>query len=275
MREILIIGLLFTVLGCESGPDNIGPQTRIALDTAPGLTSAEVFGVWGQNKLPLNLKIADSFDNSQIVLMEDMANEWEVAADNIIDFFNISPSPVSNLAYTDLDDFYDNEMGIYYSANWYPELGRNVLAITQYFGFQKEVKGKLIVDLVHGDIIINFRDHRFSNNLSNNSYDLPSVVLHELGHLLGLPHERNWLLASVMQTSLPKQYIERQTYVRDREVLQDNYIDLNSSSFINALTTSDHRGELVKGIIELRADGSCVHKVNEKILYQHQIQLRH
>jgi MYXO-CTERM domain-containing protein len=42
--------------------------------------------------------------------------------------------------------------------------------------------------IVDADIIVNARDHSFSNDLSPGTFDLQSVLTHEVGHFIGLDH---------------------------------------------------------------------------------------
>ena len=97
-------------------------------------------------------------------------------------------------------------MGIYASYGWYKSLSKRSLGITQFYGKRINlVDGSQYIELVHADIILNFKDHNFSITERNKErFDLLTVILHEMGHMIGLPHPRGKNAWGVMAATLGK-----------------------------------------------------------------------
>ncbi|MBI2519622.1 MAG: matrixin family metalloprotease [Bdellovibrio sp.] len=201
----------------------------------------------------------------------DDAMEWNRALPDRT-LFALPMPLVANRQHEQLISYYDNEMGIYKSEKWFSELGEGVLAITQFFAIRRYQAGQQYLELQHSDIILNYRDYSFSWDLKDaSSYDLPSVLLHEMGHFVGLPHVISTAL-SAMWPALKKNEIERQLYPIDIQNLQANYVradvqslstnpDSPSGVRANAITVPKEE-QLVRGYFELRADGLCRHFIN-------------
>ena len=113
--------------------------------------------------------------------------------------------------------YYDSEMGIYKSTNWFSNVSNQALAVTQFYGIRRNVGSATeYIELTHADIILNYRDYTFSMDSSSNSnYDLPSVLLHELGHFIGLSHQSDFLVSSVMQPYLSIFDVNRSITIKD------------------------------------------------------------
>jgi hypothetical protein len=222
-------------------------------------SSPTTYARWSSNNPMLAMKIAQdstSFSVNAANLIESMGNVWEAGANNS-DFFHFGRT--SNLEYSDPLDYLDGEMGIYYLNSWfdpaqYAEHGisQNAIAVTQYFGYRR---GSLL-DLAHADIMVN--GHFFfstSNSTPSGQYDLPSVMLHELGHVVGMAH--NSIEFSVMR---PRISSGNYSYLR---VLQSADIrdirslyGLSSRSNVSAMTTQGE--DLVRGIFQFLDDGTIV-----------------
>jgi hypothetical protein len=126
-------------------------------------------------------------------------------------------------------------------------------------------------------------------------YDLRTIVLHEMGHFLGLQHiptfeyrpdsESNlgrtaYKETSVMYPSVSSIEQKRIPKTKDINALVNKYnIGSGSSS---AMATSAARyeprnndpGKNVKIVIELRASGECLHKENGAVIRRHQLNLK-
>ena len=190
-------------------------------------------------------------------------------------FFALPFHIVGNREKATLDSYLDDEMGIYKSQSWFSELGPGILAITQFFGIRRNLHGREYIEFQHADIIVNYRDYSFSSNLvDDKTYDLPSLLLHEMGHFVGLRHEYS-TTKSVMWPALRRNVSARQLYPIDIQHLEDNYnvqevkpltVEIQASAMISTPKT-----EYVQGRFELRADGDCVYFINGKEIGTHHL----
>jgi hypothetical protein len=249
-----------------SGP--IAPGTPIRWSAA-GLAAA------------LDLKTSESFTNEFVAAdldgnglhpIDQMSKLWNDSHDYT--FLKVPSDAVANLAYADVSSFRDGQMGIYKSFTWFPNVSSSALAITQFFGFRRNVgTASEYVELQHADIIVNYRDYNFSTDTTdNNAYDLHSVILHEQGHLIGLPHNWDWAQPSIMQPFLGITEDKRLVTAADVTSVANLYFvgapleDAGGGGFASYSPNPDEGAE-VSGTFELRADGSCHHYINkEKIL---------
>jgi hypothetical protein len=241
--------------------------------TIPEPTQYHVY--WNAIDLPLALKISSDFDPQEITLIEDAASEWSLAIDQELNFFQIPLDETPNKDLNNLDLYRDNEIGMYKSYQWFEGIGSYVLALTQYFGFKNGNE----VSLIHGDIVFNYRDHDWSLVQSASTFDLPSVAIHELGHLLGLFHEYDFSVDSVMHPSIQPEYISRIPFAIDKENIIENYqheFNQSISGFSMSHSMSQNNGpqnpgELIRGLIELTIHGRCRHFQNGEMIFEHQL----
>lgn len=224
--------------------------------------------------------------------IEQMFNNWNQASS--LTFFKVPANTTTNKDTGDLNSYKsDGVLGIYRSDNWFSNVSSQALAITQYFGYRRnEGTSSEYVELFHADILLNYRDYNFSTDSTSGTYDLASVILHELGHFVGLGHVKTYSTASVMQAYLGMSDEVRNLFSHDRSSVQSLYginaLSAAPSGFqaiTSASTTSDDRiiegpkelpssaRELdngqIHGVIELRADGECRHYLNGELHYTH------
>lgn len=235
---------------------------------------------------PLNLKMSSEFasdyTNADLVNglnpLEQMAKVWNTAVSPGVTLFALPFGTTSSTGFSSLSSFHDSEMGIYKSHTWFSGVSSSALAITQYYGIVKS-DGSLgtYVDLTHADIIFNYRDFAADFTFNGNPlyYDVPTVLLHEMGHFLGLCHESNHvsIMAPYYNTT------QRSLKSWDSQKIQALYLSNQNISAIaarpaaNAITTAP--GTVVKGIIELNSNGVCRHYMNGKVVYEHTANLGH
>ena len=275
MRNLCFIFLFTLVFAACKKQTTV---TQSALGTA---TSACLIGKWNQSALPLAVKMSPEFSGditgsmlvSGLNPLENMAKQWNdpVAATKTL---ITVPFPVSSLSgYSSTSSFRDSEIGIYKSYNWFSNVSSSALAITQFYGVVTSSAGLgQYIELTHADIIVNYRDYGSRFTMGSNptiEFDLPTVILHEMGHLLGLCHE------STKSSIMAPYYLTAQRSLQnfDKELIQDIYVD----GAITGLTVKNKNtnalespvGTEVKGIIELNADGKCKHFLNGKKIYEH------
>ena len=266
------------------------PNTQ-SVTTAPIQSSSCNIGKWSNLTTPLTLKMSSEFSsdftNADLVNglnpIEQMAKVWNDAITPSTAFFQL-PFPVTSIdpASSTLSNYHDGEMGIYKSHTWFTNISASALAITQFYGVVKAdpTLGNY-VDLTHADIIVNYRD--FGSVLSMNSntlldYDLPTVLLHEMGHFLGLCHE------TTADSIMAPYYFSTQRTLKtfDTSKIRDLYLNnknLSSKASVrnglNAIvdpastTPLAPVGTAVSGVVELNANGMCKHYINGKLVYQH------
>lgn len=270
MKKLLFLFTFTLLLSACKSKDT---ETQSALGAIKGSC---LIGKWSDSRLPLAVKMSSDFSGdinpSSMVAglnpLEQMAKVWNTAAapKTLITV----PFPIaSTTGYADTASYKDGEIGIYKSSQWFSNVQSQAIAITQYYGVITSSAGLgQYVDLTHADIIINYRDYGPDLTMNLNpsyDYDLPTVVLHEMGHLVGLCHES--VQPSVMD---PYYYTTRRSLQQfDKNIIKNIYIDgaINTNNNTNALSMPP--GTEIKGVIELHADGKCVHYVNGKKTFEH------
>lgn len=219
-----------------------------------------------------NFDLTEKDANSRS-LMQQVQHNWN-EADSSRTYFDVSTEyTVANKEYTELEDYLDSEIGIYRASSWFSFIGSGVLAITSYLA---EDRGSYR-EMLHGDIMINDEVFTFTNDTTDNTsaYDLPSVMIHELGHLLGLKHTTSSSTPSVMQPSLGRHDVQRSLQAYDSVAIRELYnatFSLTSSQAL-AITAGD-KPRYIHGFMELRADGNCLHYQNGKLVEVHQVQVK-
>lgn len=219
--------------------------------------------------------------------LEQMAKAWNDSVTPTTTLFQLPFAPTSTTGFADLSDFRDSEFGIYKSFNWFPGVSSSALAITLFYGVvRSDASLGTFIDLTHADIIVNYRDFAADFTMTGNpmvDYDVPTIILHEMGHFLGLCHENN-------ATSIMAPYYfttQRSLKTFDTNKIQALYLNnqnysgmtaksssASSSKIISGASTNGGAGTLpvgteVKGIIELSANGHCKHFMNGKLVHEH------
>jgi hypothetical protein len=221
---------------------------------------------WGTSALSsgLDLKIHSDF-SADVSEIEQQMTDWNNSTSSFT-FFRVTANTASKTISNDLNSYNDSELGIYKKqAPWFSNVSNQALAITQYFGIQRNG----FIEIIHADIIVNEDNFNFSNDANDNAnYHLPSVILHELGHFIGLPHESDFSIQSVMSPFLGSTDSFSGIFSRDVSAARSLY-SVSSLSTLSMISPNPDYGQPVHGIIELRSNGNCVHKVDNKVVHTH------
>lgn len=289
MRHLLL-ALLFTISACQ-------PQAKVSSGASSGSSDPNAPYIWRNKTFPKQLNISSDFSVAERANITDMSTAWDTSVTNQKNFFSYGAltSDKSNAA--NPDDLYDSEFGVYKTTTWPTEIPNDALAVTQIFGRRYNVgDSDEFVAIEHADILVNYDDFDFDTNddAIDEGYDLQTVVLHEMGHFLGLSHikryssrdsayaamsEAAYKASSVMYPSISGSESKRVPQTQDSNNLIYKYI---SGTAVGAITSGaqkyqqrkDDPGLEVKVMMELKATGECVHKENGAVIGRHRLNLK-
>jgi hypothetical protein len=223
---------------------------------------------WPKINFPLEIKVDSSFAEFDLISLQDNFVKWNQIESKITPFQ--IPHSFENLPhYEDLYDYKDQINGVYFLNYWPDVLSTKSLGATQYFA--KEIldeAGNIFLIIEEGDIFINGEYFNFSQdeNPPQEHYDLPSVLIHELGHLIGLKHisfpenlSNLDIADAVMGSHLSKEIVRRKLTVKDQEIFKEIYQNKNVINLNNNLQNkiymkelaSDKKEKIIQVIIEL------------------------
>ncbi len=285
---ILLCGLILSsCLKKEEAKSSSGGAAEVTA-TTPVKWSASAFNGGGLD-FKVGNDLANTFaggdyDENDHHPVEQMMKKWNESS-NALDFFRLDITTVSNKDLDSVSSYLnDGELGVYRSDNWISGVSSQALAITAYKAFHRNSgTSDHHLEIVHADIIINYRDYNFTTDSNDNFfYDLHSVLLHEMGHALGLKHVENNSINSVMAPYLGRSDVSRELTNHDKTTVQSLYglSSLKASPFMVAALSTPSKFELPKdaresedgaiiGVIELRADGECRHYLEGKLTQSH------
>lgn len=189
---------------------------------ASSATSGEVPSRWSSHRFPLSIHVSQDFDAAEDQAIRDMANAWGDSVAQKMNFMDASFT-TPELKSIDLSSYEDGVVGVYKMSVWPEELPLTALAVTQIIGTRKNIGASSeYIEIQHADILINYQMYGFSVDSTWN-YDLQTIVLHEMGHLLGLYHENTSVDHSVMFPSITRSVENRYPKPRDISNLESLY----------------------------------------------------
>lgn len=273
MRMLFIFCLLLcSTVACK-------PKVTSVREPASFGASGNVPRYW--SNLPLTIKVANEFDQDFPVLATDDLNPFEemmIAWDNQVNvnLFSIDSHRTANYESSSLGAYDDDEIGIYRIENWYSNVTSDALAIAQYFFVRTNVgTAGEFNRIVHADIMVNYQTHQFYLDHTPNKfgkYDLKTVVLHELGHLVGLDHlSGNAVMNAFLSTGEQK----RAPLLNDTTALRALYQPSAPAFILSGMTDQGPRdphpdeGQKGRGVIELLKSGECRHYEDGKLVHSH------
>jgi len=188
MKKYLILGLLFVnvIVACGRVP-KLGPETAEKLATASEKSCGFVQNSYGQRvswkkSLPIKIYVDPSFPPEHDPVLKQAAKKWEDVLGRTLFLFERAPlnSPSAK----------DNRNVVYWANPW-SETNKNLQAVSALSWSNNQ--------LVEADVKVNAEHYRFSSILSATSVDLESLIVHELGHVLGLTHLANGTSTVMLQ----------------------------------------------------------------------------
>ena len=192
MKSFLIVALILTyfLFGCDRLP-KLGP----AIDGENKLASASqedcgfVQNSYGQRvswkqSLPVKIYIDPGFPAEYETTLREAARKWEGVVGRTLFLFERT-SASSTVAR-------DNRNVAYWETKWV-DSDMNLQGVSTLSWYQNQ--------LTEADLRVNAQNFNYyvDNNTSGRDVHLPSLLVHELGHILGLKHVNG---SSVMLTML-------------------------------------------------------------------------
>lgn len=265
MLRLLILTLIFA--SCV-------PAQKKAATSSGAAGNSNAPSRWPLNSFPKTVRIANTFTAAEVTALNSSGDDWSTTVGHSMNFFTFPAALVANKGnVSDLDDLFDHQFGIYKSTTWHPDLPATALAVTQIYGVRQNTgSANEYVEIVEADVLVNW-SFAFAP-ADPTGYDLYSVVLHEMGHFLGLNHVYDYSLDSVMFPTISPSTVFPGPGADDVDAIIDRYHSSSSFSAVMAQAQTQaievasdpeavwNSGKGVKIMIELHANGTCVHKVD-------------
>jgi hypothetical protein len=272
------IAILLLILAISS---SCTPSKTVEADTTPGNINSEAPYLWPSTAFPRPLLISDQFSPAEESNIIAMSSAWETAIEdkkNLISHGTEYADEVDT-ANLDLDALgRDGVNGIYKITHWPLSLPGSALAVTQIWGTRHNAgRSNEHVIISHADILLNEHIYNFrtDDTFVSTTFDLRTVLLHEMGHYLGLGHKE---VNSVMLSSIGHTTKNLAPTNVDKADMASKYsISLSGgsghavTSGRNVIYTPDPGdvGKNIRILIELMADGECVHKEDGAVVARH------
>jgi len=249
--------LLFLILFVCSSCLEMEPKQASSSSSLPPTDYEKATIRWSNELVStnnLNLKVSSAFSDQEKSDIVEIINTWNHAHKDL-SFLNEAPEVTPNLNTNDLNAYRDSVQGIYKSYSWFEELSSAALGVTQFYATRRNVgMDNEYLEILHADIILNYKDYNFDSSDKNFSgYDLYSVILHEMGHFLGLKHSRH--IEDVMTPYLDTDEFKHTLSANDIYLLNNLYTKtitaISTKKAISHTAVNSSDDEIIRGIIEL------------------------
>lgn len=267
MKTALGLALLIFTVSCV-------PSSKTE-EVSSGAANKNAPYVWGSYYSAKSVQISENFSAAESTAITEMSTAWKTAVNKT--WFDHSSGTTSekSLTISSLNQLYDSVMGIYKTTDWHDALPSTALAVTQIFGRRYNTgTSSEFVEIEHADILVNYDNFDFyTGTKSGYEYDLRTVILHEMGHFLGLQHKTSGS-NSVMVPSVGHATVNRAPKSIDASDLETKY-NLGSTANPAAARVlaqtyqKQSDGSPVSILIELHASGECIHKEDGVVVERH------
>lgn len=212
MSRRFIILIIFALCACERGP-TLGPADDNYLATASQTDCGFVQNSYGQRvswkkNIPVTLKIHPTFPAEYEDTLKKAAQHWNDVAGMTLINFAMAEAGSPNKA----------EKNFISTVHWlqeWPEAQRNLQALTNLYW-----QGNALYE---SDVIVDAKYFNFfvDKPVNSNDIHLESLLIHELGHVLGLKHRST--VPSVMWATLQGSAVRSDLTDADRETIKCEY----------------------------------------------------
>lgn len=211
-RPLLLFLVILNFCSCQKGPD-LGPGTDEFLATAAESDCGFVQNAYGQRvswktNIPVTLQTHNSYPPEYLDALTRAAQHWNDAAGMVL--LRITPAS-PNIGDKAIKDAANS---IHWQKEW-PEANKNQQAVTHLHWRLNQ--------LYEADLSINNKSFNFYLTKATSPLDvhLESLLVHELGHVLGLKHRST--VPSVMWAILNGAVERNILSAADRETIKCEY----------------------------------------------------
>lgn len=212
-RLLILVGTFFTLVACQKGP-TLGPGTEAYLATAAESDCGFVQNAYGQRiswktHIPVTLELHKSYPPEYEDILKKAAQHWNESAGMTLFRF----VRTEGIALTDKPNK-DTISSIHWLLDW-PEAQKNQQALTNLYWKDNQ--------LTEADVGVDNKYFNFYLDQPSTPYDvhLESLLIHELGHVLGLKHRST--VPSVMWSVLNGATVRDTLSSADRDSIKCEY----------------------------------------------------
>jgi hypothetical protein len=267
----LILGL-FLMLSCKPQGRTSAALTAGGAGGSNSVGNEQIFGGWAANRLPITVKLSGDFTGTEQSRLVTASNKWETAAGR--NLFNFGSNSIPNKDYNSLNSYLDGSIEVHQVNTG--AFNNGALAVAVFHGvYINQGTSSEYIRINDSDILFNYKDYVFNTDPAFGEFDLESVMVHEVGHLLGMAHISFGTASSVMNPSISSGTKIRGLFNIDRTNIRKNYPSSALSSALSFSTTGSTAkpkeviGEEVSGYYELSADRTCTHVINGEVVHIH------